>query len=109
MSDATSAPTSWSSTTCPRSIWPIASALEELEQNIVAVTSGEEALQLLLEREFAVILLDVNMPGMAGLETAALIRQRRKSRAHAHHLRHGVRRRGADRAKAMRWARSTTS
>lgn len=55
-------------------------ALEALDQNIVAVTSGEEALQLLLEREFAVILLDVNMPGMSGLETAALIRQRRKSR-----------------------------
>jgi two-component sensor histidine kinase/CheY-like chemotaxis protein len=55
-------------------------ALEALDQNIVAVTSGEEALQLLLEHEFAVILLDVNMPGMSGLETAALIRQRRKSR-----------------------------
>jgi len=55
-------------------------ALEELEQNIVTVASGEEALQLLLEREFSVILLDVNMPGMSGLETAATIRQRRKSR-----------------------------
>lgn len=55
-------------------------ALEELDQNIVAVGSGHEALQLLMEREFAVILLDVNMPEMSGLETAALIRQRRKSR-----------------------------
>jgi two-component sensor histidine kinase/CheY-like chemotaxis protein len=55
-------------------------ALEALDQNIVAVDSGEAALQMLLEREFAVILLDVNMPGMSGLETAALIRQRRKSR-----------------------------
>lgn len=55
-------------------------ALEDLGQNVVAVASGEEALQLLLEREFAVILLDVNMPGMSGLETAALIRRRRKSR-----------------------------
>jgi two-component sensor histidine kinase/FixJ family two-component response regulator len=54
--------------------------LEDLGQNLVAVTSGEEALKLLLEREFAVILLDVNMPGMSGLETAALIRGRRKSR-----------------------------
>jgi two-component sensor histidine kinase/ActR/RegA family two-component response regulator len=54
--------------------------LEDLGQNIVAVTSGEEALHLLLEREFAVILLDVNMPGMSGLETAALVRSRRKSR-----------------------------
>lgn len=55
-------------------------ALEGLDQEIVAVPSGEEALQLLLEREFAVILLDVNMPGMSGLQTAAMIRQRRKSR-----------------------------
>jgi two-component sensor histidine kinase len=54
--------------------------LEDLGQNIVSVTSGEEALQLLQEREFAVILLDVNMPGMSGLETAASIRSRSKSR-----------------------------
>jgi two-component sensor histidine kinase/FixJ family two-component response regulator len=54
--------------------------LEELGQNIVAVTSGEDALKLLLERDFAVILLDVNMPGMSGLETAALVRSRKKSR-----------------------------
>ena len=47
---------------------------------MVAVCSGEEALQLLLERDFAVILLDVNMPGMSGLDTAAMIRQRKKSR-----------------------------
>ena len=55
-------------------------ALGELAKNTVMVSSGEEALHLLLEREFAVILLDVNMPGMSGHETAALIRQRRKSR-----------------------------
>jgi CheY-like chemotaxis protein len=55
-------------------------ALEDPGQNIVSVTSGEEALQLLEEREFAVILLDVNMPGMSGLETAAAIRSRRQSR-----------------------------
>jgi two-component sensor histidine kinase len=55
-------------------------ALGDLGKNTVTVSSGEEALQLLLEREFAVILLDVNMPGMSGHETAALIRQRRKSR-----------------------------
>lgn len=53
--------------------------LEELDQNIVAVGSGEEALRWLLDNECAVILLDVNMPGMDGLETAELIRSRRKS------------------------------
>jgi two-component sensor histidine kinase/AmiR/NasT family two-component response regulator len=55
-------------------------ALEDLGQSMVAVCSGEEALALLLERDFAVILLDVNMPGMSGLDTAAMIRQRKKSR-----------------------------
>lgn len=54
--------------------------LEDLHQTLVSVSSGEEALQLLLEQEFAVILLDVNMPGMSGLEVAAMIRQRKKSR-----------------------------
>ena len=70
--------------------------LDDLDQNIVSVTSGEEALLKLLERDFAVILLDVNMPRMSGLETAQVDPQRRKLGAHAHHLRHGVRRRGAD-------------
>lgn len=55
-------------------------SLEELNQNIVTVTSGADALRLLLERDFAVILLDVNMPDMCGHETAALIRKRKKSR-----------------------------
>src|SRR5947207_4626370 len=53
--------------------------LEELQQNIVTASSGEEALRWLLDNECAVILLDVNMPGMDGLETAELIRSRRKS------------------------------
>jgi signal transduction histidine kinase/DNA-binding response OmpR family regulator len=48
--------------------------LEELDQRIVAVGSGEEALKQLLEQDFAVILLDVNMPGMDGLETARYVR-----------------------------------
>jgi signal transduction histidine kinase len=53
--------------------------LEELNQNLVFASSGEEALKLLLNNDFAVILLDVNMPGMDGFETASLIRRRRKS------------------------------
>jgi signal transduction histidine kinase/DNA-binding response OmpR family regulator len=55
------------------------SVLEELGQEVVAVGSGEEALKHVLERDFAVILLDVNMPGMDGFETAGLIRKRRRS------------------------------
>src|SRR5207253_5061988 len=52
------------------------SILQSLGQNLVKVRSGPEALRVLLKREFAVILLDVNMPGMDGFETASLIRQR---------------------------------
>ncbi|CAA9245899.1 MAG: Signal transduction histidine kinase [uncultured Chthoniobacterales bacterium] len=53
--------------------------LEELNQNIVKATSGKEALRCLLKEDFAVILLDVNMPGMDGFETASMIRQRPRS------------------------------
>lgn len=50
--------------------------LKDLNQNIIAARSGKEALRHLLQTEFAVILLDVSMPGMDGFETAALIRRR---------------------------------
>ena len=53
--------------------------LAELNQNIVSARSGKEALRHLLNEDFAAILLDVNMPGMDGFETAALIRQRQRS------------------------------
>jgi signal transduction histidine kinase len=50
--------------------------LAELGQKVVLARSGAEALRLLLQQSVAVIVLDVNMPGMDGFETAALIRQR---------------------------------
>src|SRR5437773_12561678 len=55
------------------------SVLERLGQNVVTARSGREALRRVLEHDFAVILLDVNMPDMDGFETATLIRQRRRS------------------------------
>src|SRR5258706_6623540 len=53
--------------------------LGSLEQNLVQARSGKEALRHLLKQDFAVILLDVSMPGMDGFETAALIRKRLNS------------------------------
>ncbi len=52
----------------------------DLGANIITASSGDEALRLLLEREFALILLDVQMPGMDGYETARLIRMRERTR-----------------------------
>ncbi len=54
--------------------------LEPLGQRLVAVRSGEEALRRLLREEFAVVLLDVRMPGMDGLETAKYINTRARTR-----------------------------
>jgi signal transduction histidine kinase/DNA-binding response OmpR family regulator len=54
--------------------------LEELGQHLVMASSGADALRELLAREFAVILLDVNMPDIDGIETAELIRQHSKTR-----------------------------
>lgn len=63
----------------PEKLLVLETILEGLGENIVKANSGAEALRLVLERDFAVILLDVYMPGMSGFETAGLIRQRRKS------------------------------
>jgi signal transduction histidine kinase/DNA-binding response OmpR family regulator len=63
----------------PDKLLVLRSILEEPGQNVVAARSGEEALRRVLENDFAVILLDVNMPGMDGFETAGLIRRRKKS------------------------------
>ena len=57
----------------------MSSILEELGQNLVSARSGREALRLILQMEFAVILLDVNMPDIDGLETASMIRQYKKT------------------------------
>src|SRR6476660_2996990 len=61
----------------PDKLLSLEAVLEDLGQNIVRAYSGREELCCLLNDEFAVILLDVNMPGMDGFETAAMIRQRR--------------------------------
>jgi len=60
----------------PDKLIAMESVLEDLGQNLIKAFSGEEALRLLLKQEFALILLDVNMPGIDGFETAQLIRKR---------------------------------
>lgn len=63
----------------PENLIAMEAVLGDLDQRLVKATSGHEALRLLLREEVAVILLDVNMPGMNGFETAALIRNRKQT------------------------------
>ena len=64
----------------PANLMALETILEDLGQDLVKATSGKEALRHVLNHDFAVILLDVKMPEMDGFETAALIREREKSR-----------------------------
>jgi PAS domain S-box-containing protein len=64
----------------PANLIAVEAALDGLGQNLVKAQSGEEALKHVLDTDFALILLDVQMPGMDGFETAALIRQRERGR-----------------------------
>src|SRR3546814_8328279 len=62
-----------------RNLLAIQTVLEDVA-DIVTASSGEEALRHLLKGEFAVILLDVYMPGMDGYETAQIIRNREQTK-----------------------------
>jgi signal transduction histidine kinase/PleD family two-component response regulator len=57
----------------------LTAALASLDVGIVQATSGRDALRCLLQHDFALVLLDVNMPDLDGFETAALIRGRKRS------------------------------
>lgn len=58
----------------------VAAILEGLAVEVVSVTSGEDALKRLLTEDYAVILLDAQMPGMDGFETAGHVKQRERTR-----------------------------
>src|SRR5580693_6797982 len=57
----------------PARLMSYESILGDLGQNLITARSGLEALERLMANEFAVVLLDVNMPGMDGFETASMI------------------------------------
>ena len=64
----------------PENLLALEAILEPLDTDLVKAASGEEALRRLLSEEFAAILLDVQMPGLDGFQTAELIKQRERTR-----------------------------
>jgi PAS domain S-box-containing protein len=64
----------------PENLLALEGILEPLGQNLLYAHSGEDALRQLLHHDVAVLLLDVQMPGLDGFETAALIKQRERTR-----------------------------
>lgn len=64
----------------PSNLLVLEAILEDLGHDLVRSTSGEEALQLLAQSDYAVVLLDVQMQGWDGFETAKRIREQERSR-----------------------------
>ncbi|HSV82438.1 MAG TPA: response regulator [Ramlibacter sp.] len=63
----------------PRNLAVLESVLDDPGYRLVKATSGNEALLALVAEEFAVLVLDVQMPGMSGFELAQLVKERRKT------------------------------
>ncbi len=65
----------------PENLVALSSILDDMDLDIVTASSGEEALGHLLDREYAIVLMDVQMPEMDGFETAELMRGRKSTRS----------------------------
>jgi signal transduction histidine kinase len=63
----------------PKNLAVLETVLEDPGYRLVRATSGEEALLALMAEEFALLILDVRMPGMSGFEVAHLVKERRKT------------------------------
>ena len=63
----------------PKNLMVLETVLDDPAYRLVRAGSGQEALLALMEREFAVLVLDVRMPGMTGFELAQMVKQRRKT------------------------------
>lgn len=64
----------------PENLLALEAVLGDISYNLIRAYSGEEALKCLMKDEFAVILLDVQMPGLNGFETAQIIKSRQKTK-----------------------------
>ncbi|WP_244224360.1 hybrid sensor histidine kinase/response regulator [Corallococcus sicarius] len=64
----------------PSNLFALEAILEPLGAHLVSVRSGDEALKALLLDEYACVLMDVQMPGLDGLETARLVRARERTK-----------------------------
>jgi serine phosphatase RsbU (regulator of sigma subunit) len=64
----------------PANLTALEAVLDDLDLDLVKASSGVEALRRVLEDDFALIVLDVNMPELDGFETADLIHKRKRSR-----------------------------
>ena len=59
----------------PNNLLALQDILEDVEADLLTADSGNEALSLVMQHDVALVLLDVQMPGMDGLEVATLMRQ----------------------------------
>lgn len=64
----------------PANLLALEAILQPLQHRVVSAKSGEEALKHLLSEDFAVILMDVQMPGLDGFQTSRMIKERERSK-----------------------------